>query len=139
MVDNRAATDLYLERMLRARRTVLLAGAVLAGLLFFLILDYQLFLLAYRGKTVVWFAVFGTVVFILAGLLSTCYYLFRAALLEGGVRYAIGHVVLCIALSSQFLIGIIAIPLLVQRDIERWRRSEAEPPLAEVVGWDKKP
>jgi hypothetical protein len=119
---NKGATNRLLRRMLRARRLALRAGAVFAVLLFGLFLDSQLFLLTFRGQRVVWAAIWAAIFVILVGLLITCYYLFRAGLREVGVAYAMGHVLFCIGLSWFFLIGIIAIPLLVRGDIERWRR-----------------
>ena len=129
---NTKTTDLLLEEMLSARGVTLRAGGVLAGLLFAGFLHDQIGLLTERGELVLIAVILIALVVILMGLLVTCYYLFRVGLREAGLRYAIGHVLLCIGLAGMFLIGVIAIPRLVRGDIERWRRSEGE--LADVLG-----
>ena len=126
---NRALTDLLLKRMFLARRVVLRAGALCVGLFIAGLLDDYAHLLTQRGELLLLAtpSVISLLV-MLAGSLVTCYYVFRAGLSEVGLGYAIGHSMLCAALSGLLFIGVIVVPLLVRADIERLRQSEGEPP-----------
>jgi hypothetical protein len=110
--------------MFLARAVVLWTGAMLVGLLVVGFVTNLAPLVPPRTITTV------TVVSLLVvavGSLCTWYYTFVVGLLEGGSRYALGHVLLCIVLTPVALAGIIFIPYLVYCDIDRWRQPAAKP------------
>ena len=125
--------DPLLERMFFARRMTLLAGAGLAGLVVFVYLADRICFLLPR-LDFLWFlfprldflVLMGAPVILIAivvGSLFTWYYMFRVGLREAGVKYAVGHLLICMALTP---VGVIFIPLLVYYDIDRWRQSAGE-------------
>lgn len=130
VAPNRAETDLLLERMFRARRIVLWAGAVLAGLLLapylcVLFPDVPVFLFTELGFLLLAVAHLAALLVIIVGSVVTCYYVFRIGLLEAGLGYALGHGLLFAGMAfCMFPIGIIFIPMLIRCDVERWRRWE---------------
>jgi hypothetical protein len=114
--------------MFLARGVVLVGGAVFVALLIASCVEEHVSLLTDRGELLLlagplWLSLLA----ILGGTLVTSYYVFRVGLREAGLKYAIGHLLLCIALTFLMpIIGIVFVPLLVHCDIERWRRSEDE-------------
>jgi hypothetical protein len=120
-------TDELLRRMFVARGVTLVAGAVLLGLAALALLDSSVFWQTRFGPAIEGVAItagaeaaFITVV----GSFVTWVYMFQVSLREGGAKYAVGHLLVCVMLAPVALAGIILIPLLVHYDIERWR----EPP-----------
>lgn len=65
-------------------------------------------------------------------------FLYQFAKRSGGTWYALGQTLLAVALTPAAYIGVIAIPLLVERDVRsghaRWRQRTA-PPLGERLLW----
>lgn len=127
---DRAATDLLLERMFRARRLVLQAGAASVFLLTVLWLKESKPFLPQDVEAVFTVMFQAALLVALGGSLFTCYYLFLVSLREAGPKYALGHVLVCLALTPVALLGAILLPLLVHNDIERWRQREEEPPVS---------
>jgi hypothetical protein len=123
-------TDLLLGKMFFARAVTLWAGAALAGLALFAFFADRMFSLPPSVEYVWLMGVVVTLIVIPTGSLFTWYYLFYAGLREGGLKYAIGHLLLCTALTPIGLAGIILIPLVVFYDIERWRESVKSPSTA---------
>jgi hypothetical protein len=60
---------------------------------------------------------------VVTGLIAIIY-MGRAALAEVGAGYAARHVVLAVALSIVFLLGVWVVPSLVQSDLIKWRAVE---------------
>jgi hypothetical protein len=64
----------------------------------------------------------------LAGLIvtsgGTLYYMFRAALREVGVRYAVGHLLLAMVLLPVVFLGVFLVTRLVESDFINWRLAE---------------
>jgi hypothetical protein len=124
---NEPITDLLLGRMFLARAVSLWAGAVLAALAFFGFYMDRISLLLPLVELVWSIGIIVALIVISAGSLVTWYYTFCAGLHEGGVKYAVGHLMVCAALTPIALAGIIFLPLLVYYDIERWRQSATIP------------
>lgn len=118
---NNTSTGQYLNKMFYARKIVLRAGVILLVLAIAAIMDDQYaHLLTERGLAVlVIIPMLITLFLIYVGVLVICYYIYRAGAQERGLGYAIGHLLLCAALSGVFLLGVILIPLLVRSDIEK--------------------
>jgi hypothetical protein len=122
--------------MFLARRVVLVGGTMFVALLIVWCLEEHVSLLTDPGELLLlagllWLAgpLRLSLLVVLGGTLVTSYYVFRVGLREASLKYAIGHLLLCIALTFMVpIIGIVFVPLLVQCDIERWRRSEGELP-----------
>jgi hypothetical protein len=120
---NHAPTDVLLERMFVARAVVLVTAALLVGLMACDCLAECLFSSYAAVRIVVVFAAVWTTPIILGGSAFVWYYLYRVGLNEAGPKYAIGHLLVCVALTPVLLIGIVFLPLLVSYDVERWAES----------------
>lgn len=120
---NRLATDLLLEKMFLARTVTLWAGAVLAGLAVFDFFQDSLWFLFPRFDFLLLMGAVVALMAIVVGSLFTWFYTFRVGLQEAGVKYAVGHLLICMALTPVCLAGIVFIPLLVYYDIDRWRQG----------------
>jgi hypothetical protein len=116
-------TDPLLASMFFARRVTLLAAAALVVLAVFGYFADRIFLLLPGVEYLLLMAVIVTLIVISAGSFFTWHYLFRVGLREAGTKYAVGHLLLCMAMTPVGLTGIILIPLLVYYDVERWRES----------------
>jgi hypothetical protein len=112
--------------MFLARRVVFRTVALLITLSIVMASASFLRLLTSYGKLVLGCALWIVASLIPVGVLVTCYYVFRVGLREAGVKYAIGHLLLCASLSFMLLLGIVFVPLLVGCDVDRWRRWEDE-------------
>jgi hypothetical protein len=136
---NGPQTDLLLKRMFAARAVVLVAGAVLlgsaalafladilpdsfAGIAQMLLPDWLAGMRQILAPALA-FAALAAIFVIFAGAPFVWYYTFCVSLNEAGPKYAIGHLLLCIALTPVALTGTVFIPLLVYYDIERWEQS----------------
>jgi hypothetical protein len=107
-------------------------AGVLIALLIAMRLSERFYLLTERGVqllliTPLWIAL----ALIAVASLVTCYYVFRVGLCKSGLGYALGHALLCMALSCAGLIGIIVVPLQVRWDIQRWRKEGVDGPSEE--------
>jgi hypothetical protein len=120
---NGLPTDQLLKRMFFARTAVLVAGAVFIGLESIPFFADQLFYLVPGMDYILGIATRITLLVIFAASPLVWYYTFRVGLNEAGPRYAIGHLLLCMALTPICLAGIFFIPLLVFYDVERWTES----------------
>jgi hypothetical protein len=130
---NKPTTDMLLKRMLWARAVVLVAGAALVAVIVFYAFAEE-YLSSLQGPNIaLWEQIAAlastiigllAVLAILAGSPVVWYYTCLVSLHEGGLRYAIGHLLLCIALTPVLLTGILFIPILVYYDIERWGQSD---------------
>jgi hypothetical protein len=115
--------------MFLTRRVVLFAAAIFAGLLIVGGSPFYAGLWMIRDESMVLAPpLLLALLVILGGSLVTCYYVFCIGLRELGLKYAVGHVLLCMAFSLMMLIGVIVVPLLVRYDIERRRQFEGELP-----------
>jgi hypothetical protein len=54
-------------------------------------------------------------------------YMTRAAAREVGTGYAVRHLVLGIVLMPLFFLGVLAVPLMVQSDLIKWRDAADRP------------
>jgi hypothetical protein len=116
-------TDLWLEKMFLARAATLWAAAVLAVLAVLSFFADSVFCLFPHFDLLLLLGAVVTLVAIVAGSSFTCYYTFHVGLQEAGMKYAVGHLLICMALTPVGLTGIIFIPLLVYYDVERWQQS----------------
>jgi hypothetical protein len=130
---NTLPTDLWLNRMFRARTVVLVTGAVFVGLEAFPSLaDRRYGVLP--GLEEAWAIVAALALFVvLAGSAGVWYCMFRVGLNVAGPAYAIGHMLLCMVLTPVCLVGIVLIPLQVCNDIERWERFSERAAVSESV------
>ena len=121
---NKTEIDHFLSRMFKWRRITLRAGAVfvvlMIGMFFLEVYSYRL---SSQWQLILlmplWISILLTFLFILAGTLVTCYYVFKVGIRLVGPKYAVGHFLICLVLANLLLIGIILIPLLVRADVER--------------------
>jgi hypothetical protein len=117
-------TDELIRKMFIARGATLIAGAALLGIVILLVLPipWDRFLGEWSYLVLITL-IYGLLIVIFAGSIVTWRYLYPIAFREGGLKYAVGHLLICIALSPIALFGIIFIPLLVYYDIDRWRQN----------------
>jgi hypothetical protein len=126
------STDVLLKRMFTARAIVLVAGAALVAAIVFRTFAEE-YLFAFQEPNIaIWEQITVSasaaiyllaMIAIFAGSPVVWYYICRVGLHEGGPKYAIGHLLLCMALTPVLLTGILFIPILVYWDIERWGES----------------
>jgi hypothetical protein len=112
------STDALLEEMFLARRISLLALAAIMTValiaafpVFFLLVAVSIFLIVLIASTV-----------------AVCFYVYRISRQEVSLKYAIGHVLLCGALTllTAFIAGVILVPVLIRSDVERLRQCKQE-------------
>jgi hypothetical protein len=116
------ATVLRLARMFRFRREFFVLGTMLIALLG---LDFASDRAPRAFSLVVAAAELTTSAFVLVSFAAICYYIFRIGLAESGLPYAIGHTLVCLALTVVgVVLGAVLVPLLIQGDIERWRHAQ---------------
>jgi len=126
---NTVPTGMLLERMFLARRVVICAAAIFVGFLYVGSSPFHAGLWMFRGEPLVLIPPLSLALLgILGGSPITCYYVFRIGLRGLGLKYAIGHLLLCVALSFMVLVGIMVVPLLVRYDLERSGQFEGESP-----------
>lgn len=124
-------TELLLERMFRVRRVVLQSGAALLGLMVAGVLADHLPFWTYRIDSLLraplWSLFWILLTGILTGSLIIWHYIFRIGLREASLKYAAGHLAVCILLG---VLGPVIVPLLIRDDIERGKRQEVANSLA---------
>ena len=54
----------------------------------------------------------------------TLIYMWKAAAIEAGFRYALRQTVLAVLLTPPLLLGVYLVPILVKSDLLKWRRVE---------------
>jgi len=113
---NGVTSDVLLEKMFLARQIGLLASAAILAVALAVAFPFVLF---------VALGVFFIV--LIASSVAVCYYVYRVGRQEAGLKYALGHLLLCIALTPvAFVVGILLVPLLIRSDVERLRQCEHE-------------
>ena len=130
-METKATGELF-HKMFVARGVTLVAGAVLLGIGIFGMLPVPWYLILGPWDELYLKAILcGVLIIIAGGSLVTWYYVFHVALREGGVKYAVGHLLICMALTPVALTGIIFIPLQIYNDADRWRQtlSDSSDPL----------
>jgi hypothetical protein len=121
------STDALLHKMFVARGVTLAAGAFLLGVGIIGMLPVSWYLMISPLDEMRLQAIAGGTLGIIAiGSIVTCRYMYLVAFREAGSKYALGHLLICMALTPPALLGIIFIPLQVYHDIDRWRQAAEE-------------